>query len=197
MKLTRLTKSVLSLTVATTVAAASIAVPVAPKKAEAASTYKAYLCFMSKSYNGVANNHDADRNGVQNGNDKKKISGISVKDASFKKGKVNFTVSATGKNLKKFAKDKGWNVIYVDTNLPGTQKKKLSVSKVTLKMDGKTVKTISKPYLTPDAGKEAKENTQVMVVNMWNPNAEKKCKAASIKTMPKKSISITVTGKLK
>ena len=40
-------------------------------------------------------------------------------------------------------------------------------------MDGKTVKTIKKP------------------------NANKKCAATSIKKMPKKSMTVTVTGKLK
>ena len=78
----------------------------------------------------------------------------------------------------------------------GAKKKKLSVSKVTLKMDGKTVKTIKKPALTPDPGKKDKF-TQIMVVNTWNSNANKKCAATSIKKMPKKSMTVTVTGKLK
>ena len=163
------------------------------------SKHSAYLCFASKSFNGVAANHnDANRaKGVFNGaKGNKKIAGIKVKNATFKKGKFKFTVSVSGKNLKKFAKDKGWNSIYVDTSLAGAKKKKLSVSKVTLKMDGKTVKTIKKPTLTPDPGKKDKF-TQIMVVNTWNSNANKKCAATSIKKMPKKSMTVTVTGKLK
>ena len=184
---------------AAAVAATTVAVPVVSQKADAASKYSAYLCFASKSYNGVAANHnDANRaKGVFNGaKGNKKIAGIKVKNATFKKGKFKFTVSVSGKKLKKFAKDKGWNSIYVDTSLAGAKKKKLSVSKVTLKMDGKTVKTIKKPALTPDPGKKDKF-TQIMVVNTWNSNANKKCAATSIKKMPKKSMTVTVTGKLK
>lgn len=181
------------------VAATTVAVPVVSQKADAASKYSAYLCFASKSYNGVAANHnDANRaKGVFNGaKGNKKIAGVKVKNATFKKGKFKFTVSVSGKNLKKFAKDKGWNSIYVDTSLAGAKKKKLSVSKVTLKMDGKTVKTINETALTPDPGKKDKF-TQIMVVNTWNSNANKKCAATSIKKMPKKSMTVTVTGKLK
>ena len=198
MRFTNVTKRVLSLAVAAAVAATAVVVPVAPKKAEAAKSYTAYLCFASKSYNGVAANHnDGDRSkGVFNGNKKTSWSGVKLSNASFKKGSFTFTVSASGKNLKKFASDKGWNSIYVDTSLPGTDRSKLTVSKVTLKIDGKTVKTIKKPALTPDPGKTDKF-TQIMILNSWNNYAEKKCKAASITTMPKKSISVTVTGKLK
>ena len=189
MRFAKVPKRVLSLSMAAAVAATTVAVPVISQKADAASKYSAYLCFASKSFNGVAANHnDANR--------AKKIAGIKVKNATFKKGKFKFTVSVSGKNLKKFAKDKGWNSIYVDTSLAGAKKKKLSVSKVTLKMDGKTVKTIKKPTLTPDPGKKDKF-TQIMVVNTWNSNANKKCAATSIKKMPKKSMTVTVTGKLK
>lgn len=198
MRFTNVTKRVLSLAVAAAVVATAVTVPAAPKKAEAAKSYKAYLCFMSKSYNGVADNHDAAnyKLGAYNGNKKTKIKGVKMTTASFKKGKVSFTVSATGKNLKQFASDKGWNTIYVDTTLPGKNKSKLKITKVTLKIDGKAVKTIKNPTLTPDPGKTT-GNTQIMVVNAWNSYAQKKCKAASITKMPKKSISITVTGKLK
>ena len=194
MRFTKATKRVLSLSMAAAVAATTVAVPVVSQKADAASKYSAYLCFASKSYNGVAANR---AKGVFNGaKGNKKIAGVKVKNATFKKGKFKFTVSVSGKNLKKFAKDKGWNSIYVDTSLAGAKKKKLSVSKVTLKMDGKTVKTIKKPALTPDPGKKDKF-TQIMVVNTWNSNANKKCAATSIKKMPKKSMTVTVTGKLK
>ena len=186
MRFTKATKRVLSLSMAAAVAATTVAVPVVSQKADAASKYSAYLCFASKSYNGVAANH----------NDANRAKGVFNGAKGIKKGKFKFTVSVSGKNLKKFAKDKGWNSIYVDTSLAGAKKKKLSVSKVTLKMDGKTVKTIKKPALTPDPGKKDKF-TQIMVVNTWNSNANKKCAATSIKKMPKKSMTVTVTGKLK
>ena len=198
MRFSKTSKRVLSLAMTAAVAASSVAVAPAPKKAEAAG-YKAYLCFASKTYKGVRSNHN-DGNfklGVHNGNTKKKIS-VKCSDASFKKGKVSFTVSVSGAALKKALKgDKGFNTIYVDTNLPGTSKKKFKVSKAVLKIDGKTVKTISNPYLTPDAGKEKSEFTQVIIVNTWNPNAEKKYKASSLTKVPTKSMAVTVTGTLK
>lgn len=192
------TKRVLSLAVAAAVAATAVVVPAATEKADAASSYTAYLCFASKSYNGVRCNHnDSDfSKGVYNGNEKKSISGVKCTNASFKKGSVNFTVSVSGSNLKKFAGDKGWNTIYVDTSLAGKDKGKLKVTSLTLKMDGKTVKTIKNPTLTPDPGKSDKF-TQIMCVNTWNTNSEKKCKASSITKMPTKSMSVTITGTMK
>ncbi len=133
MRFAKVPKRVLSLSMAAAVAATTVAVPVVSQKADAASKYSAYLCFASKSFNGVAANHnDANRaKGVFNGaKGNKKIAGIKVKNATFKKGKFKFTVSVSGKNLKKFAKDKGWNSIYVDTSLAGAKKKKLSVSRL-------------------------------------------------------------------
>lgn len=198
MKFSKTTKKVVSVAMAAAVVASSVAVPTVAKKADAASKYNAYLCFSSKSYKGVrANHNDANfKLGVFNGNKKSKIAGVSCKNATFKKGKFTFTVSVSGKGLKALKGEKGFNALYVDTSLPGTQKSKLSVSKLTIKIDGKTVKTIKKPALTPDPGKSDKF-TQIMCVNSWNTYAEKKCKAASISKAPKKSISVTVTGKLK
>ena len=199
MKFSKTTKRVLSLAMTAAVAASFVAVAPAPKQADAAGSYKAYLCFATKGYKGVRSNHDDGefKLGVHNGNDKKKIS-AKCTDATFKKGKVSFTVSVTGNALKKALKgDKGFNTIYVDTSLPGTSKKKFTVSKAVLKIDGKTVKTISKPYLTPDAGKEKSENTQIMIINTWNPNAEKKFKSSSLTKVPTKSMAVTVTGTLK
>lgn len=199
MRFAKVPKRVLSLSMAAAVAATTVAVPVVYRRQMQQASIPHIFASASKSFNGVAANHnDANRaKGVFNGaKGNKKIAGIKVKNATFKKGKFKFTVSVSGKNLKKFAKDKGWNSIYVDTSLAGAKKKKLSVSKVTLKMDGKTVKTIKKPTLTPDPGKKDKF-TQIMVVNTWNSNANKKCAATSIKKMPKKSMTVTVTGKLK
>lgn len=199
MRLSNVAKRVFSVALAATVAASSIvAGPQVSKKADAASSATAYLCFASKGYNGVLSNHNvSDRSkGVMNGNKKASISGIKLSNATIKKGKFTVTVSASGAKLKSFAKDKGWNSIYVDTSLAGKDKKKLKVTSATLKIDGKTVKTVKNPTLTPDPG--AKQDfTQVMVVNTWNKYSEKKYKAASCKKMPKKSISVTISGTLK
>lgn len=199
MRLTQTAKKILSFALAAAVTASSVAaVPQFTKKADAASSATAYLCFASKGYNGVLSNHnDANRSkGVMNGNKKASIGGIKVANATIKKGKFTVTVSATGSKLKTFSKDGGWNTIYVDTSLAGSQKKKLKVTSATLKIDGKTVKTIKNPALTPDPGKTDKF-TQVMVVNTWNTNAQKKYSASSCKKMPKKSISVTISGTLK
>lgn len=198
MKFSKTTKKVCSVAMAAAVAASSIAVPAVEKKADAASKYNAYLCFSTKSYLGVrANHNDANfKLGVFNGNKKTKLSGVSCKNATFKKGKFTFTVSVSGSGLKTLKGEKGFNALYVDTSLPGKQKKKLSVSKLTITIDGKTVKTIKNPALTPDPGK-SDSFTQIMCVNSWNTYAEKKCKASSITKAPTKSISVTVTGKLK
>lgn len=192
----RITKKVLAVALAAATVVSSLAVPT--QKTDAASKVNAYLCFMSKSYNGVRSNHD-DKNfskGVMNGNTEKSIKGIKIKNATIKKGKFTVTVSVTGKNLSKFKKDKGWNTIYVDTSLAGTKKSSLKVTSAVLKMDGKVVKKIKNPTLTPDPGKK-QSFTQVMICNSWNSNAEKKCKAASIKKMPTKSMEVTISGKLK
>ena len=128
MRLSNVAKRVFSVALAATVAASSIvAVPQVSKKADAASSATAYLCFASKSYNGVLSDHHvSDRSkGVMNGNKKASISGIKVSNATIKKGKFTVTVSASGAKLKSFAKDKGWNTIYVDTSLAGKDKKLL------------------------------------------------------------------------
>ena len=194
----RFGKKLLSLVLTAAVAVGTVAVAPTQKEADAASKVTAYLCFASKNFNGVKSNHNDKSNpaGVYNGNKKSAYSGLRIKNATIKKGKFTATVTISGSNLKKFASDKGWNTIYVDTSLAGSQKSKLKVTKATLKIDGKTVKTIKKPTITPDPGASA-DYTQVMVVNAWNSYAEKKCKAASITKMPKKSISVTITGTLK
>ena len=192
MRLSNVAKRVFSVALAATVAASSIvAVPQVSKKADAASSATAYLCFASKSYNGVLSNHDDSNRskGVMNGNKKASIKGIKVSNATIKKGRFTVTVTASGAKLKSFAKDGGWNSIYVDTSLAGKDKKKLKVSSATLK-------TIKNPTLTPDPGTTS-GNTQVMVVNTWNKYSQKKYKAASCKKMPKKSISVTISGTLK
>jgi hypothetical protein len=199
MRFTKTAKKVLSVVMAAAVTATTVlAVPQFTQKADAASSVTAYLCFSSKSYNGVLSNHnDTNRSkGVMNGNKTSSLSGVKVTNATIKKGKFSVTVSASGSKLKSFSSDGGWNAIYVDTSLAGSSKKKLKVTSATLTIDGKTVKTIKNPALTPDPGK-TDNFTQVMIVNTWNNYAEKKYKAASCTKMPKKSISVTISGTLK
>ncbi len=81
MRLSNVAKRVFSVALAATVAASSIvAVPQVSKKADAASSATAYLCFASKGYNGVLSNHNvSDRSkGVMNGNKK-----ASIPESSF------------------------------------------------------------------------------------------------------------------
>ena len=52
MRFSKTTKRVLSLAMTAAVAASSVAAAPAPKKADAAGSYKAYLCFASKTYKG-------------------------------------------------------------------------------------------------------------------------------------------------
>lgn len=191
MEFKKLSKKVVSLAVAVAVVASSVVVPTAAKKAEAATSYKAYLCLQTKTYNYRNEHNDSKFANCVSNQSGKKLAG-KFKDASFKKGKFTFTVSATGLK-KKIAKDGGWNTLYIDTTLPGSQKSKLKVTKIVVKIDGKTAKTIKNPVLTPDPGKTA-DFTQIMAINNYNTNAKKKC--SSMK-MPKSSISITVSGKLK
>ncbi len=191
MEFKKLSKKVVSLALAVAVVASSVVVPGTAKKAEAAKSYKAYLCLQTKKYNYRNEHNDEKFANCVSDQSGKKLAG-KFTDASFKKGKFTFTVSATGLK-KKIAKDGGWNTLYIDTTLPGSQKSKLKVTKIVVKVDGKAVKTIKNPVLTPDPGKTA-SFTQIMAINNYNKNAMKKC--SNLK-MPKNSISITVSGKLK
>lgn len=126
-----------------------------------------------------------------------KIDGAKFKDVTVKKSKkaATYTVSLTGlKNS--IAEDGGWNTIYVDTSIPGTMRNKIKVSKIVVKFDGKAVKTIKNPTITPDPGKKA-DFTQIMALNCWNTFAQKKWKAESVTKMPKDSITVSFTMKFK
>lgn len=197
MKLTKVTKRVISLAMTVAVVASSIAVAPAPKKAEAAS-YKAYLCISTKKFNYRTNHNDTGK--FQNylmTEKNEKIDGTKFKDVTVKKSKKNatYTVSLTG--LKgAIAEDGGWNTIYVDTSIPGTMRNKIKVSKIVVKFDGKAVKTIKNPTITPDPGKKA-DFTQIMALNCWNTFAQKKWKAESVTKMPKDSITVSFTMKFK
>lgn len=84
------------------------------------------------------------------------------------------------------------DTLYVDTSIPGTMKSKVKVTKAVVKFDGKTVKTIKNPTITPDPGK-TQDFTQIMAINCWNTYAQKKWKAESVTKMPKNSVSVSFT----
>lgn len=198
MKLTKVTKRVISLAMTVAVVASSIAVAPAPKKAEAAS-YKAYLCLQTKRFHYRSDHNDAEK--FQNylmTEQNEKVEGTKFTDVTVKKSKKNatYTVKVTGlKNS--IAEDGGWNTLYVDTSIPGSMRNKIKVSKIVVKFDGKAVKTIKNPTITPDPGRTA-DFTQIMAWNCYNTKyAEKKCKAESITKMPKNSISVSFTIKFK
>lgn len=198
MKFSKAAKRVVSVALATAVVTGSVAVAPAPKKADAASKYTAYLCFATKKWN-HRNNHDdskfstkvmTEKNAVNAKAKKAKFKNATVKQS--KKSKT-YTVSLTGLKSGAISKDGGWNSLYVDTTIPGSMKKKLKVTKAVVKVDGKKVKTIKNPVITPDPGKNDKY-CQIQIINTWNSYANKKANATSVK-MPKKSISISFTVK--
>lgn len=188
MRFSKTSQKVFSIAMAAVVVAGAVAVP-APKKADAAS-YKAGLYMQTNNYynrDTYSNTNTCSGIKLKTG---KQIAGTKATDKSFKKGKFNFTVSLSG--FKKVKSAKTFNYLGVCTKLPGTSKKKLSGVKLVVKVDGKKVKTIKNPAMEPQKGTSGYVN--FLVVNKDNSQAKKKC--SSIK-MPKKSISITVTGKLK
>lgn len=188
MRFSKTSKKVLSVAMSAAVIAGAVVVP-APQKADAAS-YKAALCMQTNNYycrDVLSNKNTCKGIKLKTG---KKISGTSATDKTFKKGKFSFTVSLKGFNKAK--KAKSFNFVSVNTTLPGSKKSKLKNVKMVIKVDGKTVKTIKNPAMEPQKGTAGK--VSFLAMNKWNTQANKKCK--SIK-MPKKTMSITVSGKLK
>lgn len=190
MYLNKLTKKVVSLAVAVAVTAASVVVLPKAEKVSAAS-YKGYLCLQTAKFT-FRNQHDDAKfsNKLQNTTNKLGKNSAKFKDVTMKKGKKTYTVQLTGLN-KCMAKDKTFNTLYVDTNIPGKNKSKVSVTNVNVFFDGKKVKTIKKGVLTPDPGK-TDGFVQLQIINMWN------SRVAKFKyTMPKKTIKVTYTINIK
>ena len=172
MYFSKFAKKVLAVAVAVAVTASSVVATPSTKKADAAS-YKAYLCLQTAKFT-FRNQHDDAK----------------FKDTTMKKGKKTYTVQLTGLN-KCIAKDKTFNTLYVDTNIKGKDKKKVTVTNVNVFFDGKKVKTIKKGVLTPDPG-QTDGFVQLQIINMWN------SRVAKFKyTMPKKTIKVTYTVKIK
>lgn len=160
------------------------------EKADAAS-YKGYLAFQTDSNYYYRDNHDGSKfaSYVKNGNSNdKKVSGTKFSDTSFSKTGT-YTVSVSGLNKMKLSKGEKFSTLYVDTNIPQAKVKKFKFTKATVKFDGKTVKTIKNPYITPKSGSKC---LQVVALNKYNGSV----KAWSY-SMPKKSISISYTVKFK
>lgn len=198
MKFSKAAKRVMSIALATAVVTGSVAVAPAPQKAEAASKYTAYLCFATKKWN-HRNNHDDSGFSTKVLTEKNKTNAkaksAKFKNATVKKAKKSktYTVSLTGLKKGAISSDGGWNSLYVDTTIPGSMKSKFKVTKAVVKVDGKKVKTIKNPVITPDPGASDKY-CQIQIINTWNSYANKKTNATSIK-MPKKSISVSFTVK--
>ena len=168
MYFSKFAKKVLAVAVAVAVTASSVVATPSTKKADAAS-YKAYLCLQTAKFT-FRNQHDDAKfsNKLQNTTNKLSKNSVKFKDTTMKKGKKTYTVQLTGLN-KCIAKDKTFNTLYV----------------------GKKVKTIKKGVLTPDPG-QTDGFVQLQIINMWN------SRVAKFKyTMPKKTIKVTYTVKIK
>lgn len=190
MYFSKFAKKVLAVAVAVAVTASSVVATPSTKKADAAS-YKAYLCLQTAKFT-FRNQHDDAKfsNKLQNTTNKLSKNSVKFKDTTMKKGKKTYTVQLTGLN-KCIAKDKTFNTLYVDTNIKGKDKKKVTVTNVKVFFDGKKVKTIKKRVLTPDPG-QTDGFVQLQIINMWN------SRVAKFKyTMPKKTIKVTYTVKIK
>ena len=174
MYFSKFAKKVLAVAVAVAVTASSVVATPSTKKADAAS-YKAYLCLQTAKFT-FRNQHDDAKfsNKLQNTTNKLSKNSAKFKDTTMKKGKKTYTVQLTGLN-KCIAKDK----------------KKVTVTNVNVFFDGKKVKTIKKGVLTPDPG-QTDGFVQLQIINMWN------SRVAKFKyTMPKKTIKVTYTVKIK
>lgn len=194
MRFSKKIKRVMSLALATAVVATSVTAPQSAKKAEAAKSYKAYLCFSTGQWT-FRNNHDDSKfsSKLQNTTNKLKKNNAKFTDVTMKPTKkgTKYTVKLTGLKKGVISKDKTFNALYVDTSIPGTKVKKVTVSNVTLKIDGKTVKTMKKGITTPDPGK-TDGFVQIQLINQWNK------RVPSFKyTMPSKSIEVSFTIKMK
>ncbi|MBO5483866.1 MAG: hypothetical protein J5979_01490 [Lachnospiraceae bacterium] len=196
MRFSKTAKRVLSLAVALAVVATSATVPQAAKKADAASSYNAYLCLATGKWT-FRNNHDDSKfsSKLQNTTNKLSSKAKSAKftNASMKTSKKGstYTVKLTGLKKGVISNDKSFNTLYVDTTIPGTMAKKVTFSNVSVKFDGKTVKTFKKGITTPDPGK-TNGFVQLQIINTWN-NRVPKFKYS----MPKSSIEVTYTIKVK
>ena len=186
MRFSKTSQKVFSIAMAAVVVAGAVTVP-APKKADAA-TYKAALFMQTNNFynrDTLTNKNTCKGIKLKTG---AMIKGTKATDKTFKsKGKFSFTVSLNG--FKKVKKAKSFNYLGVCTTMPGKMKKSV---KMVIKVDGKTDKTIKNPAMEPEKGTAGTVN--FLAVNKSNSQAQKKCK--SIK-MAKKSISITVSGKIK
>lgn len=196
MRFSKTVKRVLSLAVALTVVATSVTVPQAAKKADAASTYKGYLCLATGAWT-FRNQHDDSKfsNKLQNTTTKLSSKAKSAKftDVTMKKSKkgATYTVKLTGLKKGVISKDGAFNSLYVDTTIPGTMIKKVSFKNVSVKFDGKTVKTFKTGVSTPDPG-STDGFVQLQIINTWNSRVPK-----FKYSMPKQSIEVTYTIAIK
>ena len=183
-------KKALSLVLALALVLTSIVVPTGKaKKAEAASTYNACLVFQTSSYY-CRDGLDSSNHGNVIKLQTKDVSGTGVKDAKLKKGKNTITVMVKGLNKCKFTDSETFNLLYVDTDIPQSMKKKVKFSNMVVKFDGKTVKTIAKPFVTDEDGADT---LQAVAINNYNDDVTWK----NVKVTAKKKITVTLTATIK
>ena len=182
---------------------------VAPTKAPALKTYDAYLGFQTDNYifrDPCLKSKEIKYNSQVSLSTGDKMKGFNAKiaNATMKANGTNYTVSISGVNLKtikgveKDAKTaKGFNMLYVTTQIPLTQKGVTAVN-ATLKIDGKVVKSGFSLPNKPDAD----EYYQFMVADGYSEDdgiknvAYPKGKDAnsamsSLTTLPTSSMEIT------
>ena len=145
MYFSKFAKKVLAVAVAVAVTASSVVATPSTKKADAAS-YKAYLCLQTAKFT-FRNQHDDAKfsNKLQNTTNKLSKNSVKFKDTTMKKGKKTYTVQLTGLN-KCIAKDKTFNTLYVDTNIKGKDKKKVTVTNVKVFFDGRKLRLSKKEF---------------------------------------------------
>ncbi len=196
MKLSKTVKKALSFVLVFALTAAATAVVPAQKRADAASSYKAYLCMATGQWT-FRNSHDDAKFSSELQNTTNKLSSSAGKakfvDVKMKKSKKakKYSVSLTGLKADVIGNDGTFNSLFVDTDIPGSMVKKVAVTNVSVFFDGKKVKTFKKGVLTPASGEEA-DFTQIQVINTWNDKVPK-----FKYSMPKKSIKVTYTIKFK
>lgn len=197
MKQWKIVKRIFSLALAVVLAIGSVIAAPVQKRADAATSYSAYLCLSTEKWT-FRNEHNSDKfsDKLQNTTNKLDAAADSAVFTDVKAMKKNkkakkYTVSLTGLKPGVIGKDGGFNTLFVDTTIPGSMKDKVTVKNVQVFFDGKKVKTFKKAVLTPDPGATA-DFTQIQIINTWNQRVP-----AFKYTMPKKSIKVTYTIKFK
>lgn len=182
----RIAKRAIALALTLTVASTSAVVPV--KKADAAKTYNTYLMYTDSTWE------------VQNFN--KKVGNIKVKN---KKGKQSYTVTlkksqCTKSDLKAKAtgKIKATTVFCIDFEnmIKDYKPKKVKISNVVIKRDGKTVKIKSSKLLQGWIENKTSKNYRLEIYNEYGDSKKSPCaKNTAFNFKKQLSVSFDITMK--